>query len=207
VLHNGGVPGPYLFAPESFGSLITIGYAQQHPDETAGIVFLDGVDPQLWFSAVKEQSGWDADAKNALFAAACRLGIVRLTFVSLAPPWVGGLPPSIRSEMRSVYSRPATGFDEAMQAYRRSPTDRRPVLTPQMLGDRPVIAVQHGKTSEALSSAFQSGWAASQLRLAGASRAGRVVVAEGAHHEVAQEAPDLAASYIAEAVRDARREH
>jgi pimeloyl-ACP methyl ester carboxylesterase len=207
VLHNGGVPGPYLFAPESFGSLITIGYARQHPNEVAGIVFLDGVDPQLWFSAVKEQSGWDADAKNALFATAWRLGVVRLAFASLAPPWVNGLPPLIRDEMRSVYSRPAAGFDEAIQAYRRSPSGQRPVLTPSMLGDRPVIAIQHGKTSEALSSAFQSGWAASQLRLAAASRAGRIVVAEDAHHEVAQEAPDLAARYISEAIHDVRGEH
>ena len=206
ILHNGGVPGPYLFVPESFGSLLTIEYARQHAGETAGIVFLDGVDPQLWFSAIREQNGWDADAKTALFGAAWRVGVVRLAFTKLSPPWVKDLPPSIQGEMRAIYSRPAAGFDEAIQAYRRSAPDRPPVLTPLMLDGRPVIAIQHGKTSDALSSSFQSGWAESQRRLAGASREGRIVVAEGADHEVAQEAPDFAARYVREAV-DAIRAH
>ncbi|THD81915.1 MAG: alpha/beta hydrolase [Phenylobacterium sp.] len=200
LLHNGGVPGPYLFAPESFGSLIAIGYADRHPDQTAGAVFLDGVDPQLWFAAVPAQNGWDADARTAAFGAAWRLGVVRLAFAKLAPPWVNVLPPTTRDQLRAVYARPAAGFDEAIQAYRRSPADHRPVLTPAMFGDRPVIAIQHGKTSAALSSTFQAGWAASQARLAAASRAGRVVVAEGADHQVAQEAPDLAARSVREAM-------
>lgn len=200
LLQRGGVPGPYLFAPESFGSLLVIGYAQRHPEKTAGVVFLDGVDPQLWFSAVKAQSGWEADAKTLLLGAAWRLGLVRLAYGPLSPPWIKSLPPEIQREMRAIYSRPAAGFDEAIQAYRRSPPRDRPQLTPGVLGNAPVIAIEHGRPSGALSSSFQAGWDASQGRLAAASLAGRRVVAEHADHQVAQEAPDLAARYVREAL-------
>lgn len=201
LLHNAGVRGPYLLAPESFGGLIAIAYARAHPQETAGIVFLDGVDPRLWFSALPEQAGWDADVKTALIGAAQRVGIVRLAFGSLAPPWLKTAPTSVQSAVRAIYSRPAAGFDEALQAYRRSAPEHRPVLTPLMLADRPVIAVEHGRTTAALSSAFERGWAASQRRLAGASRIGRIVIVSAADHEVAQEAPDLAAEQVREASR------
>jgi pimeloyl-ACP methyl ester carboxylesterase len=202
LLRNAHIPGPYLFAPESFGSLIAIGYARQHPQDTAGIVFIDGVDPQLWFSAVEPESGWDADAKNALFQLAWRIGLVRLAFPALAPRWVNDLPSSLRAEFRAIYSRPAPGWDEAIQAYRRSPPGGRPILTPGMLGSRPVIAVQHGKASSELSSVFQTGWAASQQRLAGASHIGRLLIAQGAHHQVAQEAPIFAAQAVNDALRE-----
>lgn len=203
LLQNADVPGPYLFVPESFGSLIVIGYAGRNPQNTAGIVFLDGVDPQLWFSAVGAESGWQADAKRLLVQAAWRLGFVRLAFPALAPAWVDELPPTIRRQLRAVYSRPAAGFDEAIQAYRRSQPGERPRATAGMLGDRPLIAVQHGKASAGVSAAFAGGWAASQKRLVSLSSRGRIVVAEGASHQVAQEAPAHAAAIVKAALNQA----
>jgi pimeloyl-ACP methyl ester carboxylesterase len=197
LLHRAHIPGPYFFVPESFGSLIVIDYAARHRDETAGVVFVDGVDPKLWFAAMVEQGGFDADVKNAGFGAAWHLGLVRLAFAHLAPGWVWTLPPTIRGEMTALYSRPSPGYDEALQAYRVSPL--RPVLRPSMLGNDPVVAIRHGVETSELSSQFEMGWKASQERLAGMSRSGSIMIANGASHELAQEEPDL----VALAVRNA----
>lgn len=203
LLRNADLPGPYLFVPESFGSLIVIGYAARHPRDTAGVVFLDGVDPQLWFSAVRAEAGWQAEARRILVHTAGRLGLVRLAFSALAPEWVHELPPTTRRQLRAVYSRPAAGFDEAIQAYRRSARSGRPKASPGLLEDRPVIAVRHDQGSGGLSPAFSAGWAASQKRLASLSRRGRVVIATGAGHQVAQEAPAMAASIVKRALDEA----
>ncbi|HEY1630223.1 MAG TPA: alpha/beta hydrolase [Rhizomicrobium sp.] len=196
VLRAGHVPGPYVFVPESFGSLIVLDFAARHPDRTAGIVFVDGVDPQLWFPAMVEQSGVSADAKNALTGAAWHLGLVRLGFAKLAPDWVWRLPPEIRGEMIALYSRPSPGYAEALEAYRITPVSRRPFLPPGALGDRPIAVLYHGKVSDALSDQFERGWLASQQRLTHLSRRGQAMMVPNADHELAQEEPDRAANAV-----------
>jgi pimeloyl-ACP methyl ester carboxylesterase len=41
VLTAGHVPGPYLLVGHSFGGMVTRLYAQQHPERTSGLVFVD----------------------------------------------------------------------------------------------------------------------------------------------------------------------
>ena len=66
-------------------------------------------------------------------------------------------------------------------------------LAPGALGNRPVIALRHGKRSGGLSTEFEAGWPASQDRLAHLPQEGIVVVATEADHQIAQEEPELAA--------------
>jgi pimeloyl-ACP methyl ester carboxylesterase len=47
VLARGKVPGPYLMVAHSYGGMIVRRYAQQHPDEVAGIVFVDAFAPSI----------------------------------------------------------------------------------------------------------------------------------------------------------------
>ena len=203
LLTRGHVPGPYLFVPESFGSLVVIGFAQRHPHQVAGVVFLDGVEPGLWFRAMPGEAGIVARAKDFLLDAAWRVGLIRLAFPLLAPDWVWKLPPRIKGEMIALYSRWSPGFAEALRAYAVSPVSRRPRLIPGALGSRPVIVISHGVATGALPPAFERGWAASQARLARWSRSGSAVTAKGAGHEVAEEAPAFAAQWVRRAYAEA----
>ena len=205
LLRVAKVPGPYVFAPESYGALIVIAFADKHPEQVAGVVFLDGAEPRLWFEAVKEQAGIRADVRDMLMQAAWRTGVVRLIFPLLEPAWVQSLPASDHNELRAIYSRPSPGYAEAIEAYRRTPPRDRPALTPGALGGRCVIAVEHGALTDQLSPAFQAGWADGQARLARLSRAGSVMVLKNASHEIAQERPDETAMAVKECWQRARR--
>jgi pimeloyl-ACP methyl ester carboxylesterase len=196
MLRQAHIPPPYVFAPESFGSLIVIAYAKKHPEQVAGIAFLDGVDPQLWFQGMVHESGIFSGMKGAFVQLAWRMGIVRILFPALVPKWFGALASPIKAQMTALYSRPNPGYAEALRAYEATPVSERPYLASGALGGSPVIALGHGKRSSGLSAEFEAGWAASQDRLAQLSQAGIVVVANGADHQIVQEAPELAARTV-----------
>lgn len=80
LLHNAGVPAPYILVGHSFGGLIVQAFAGLYPDETAGLVFVDPLDPAEWIPISDEQRGTIRHGirLSRRGALAARLGIVRL---------------------------------------------------------------------------------------------------------------------------------
>jgi pimeloyl-ACP methyl ester carboxylesterase len=48
LLGNAAIPGPYVLVGQSFGGLYVRVFADQYPDEVAGLVFVDASHPDMW---------------------------------------------------------------------------------------------------------------------------------------------------------------
>ncbi|HEX4196617.1 MAG TPA: alpha/beta hydrolase [Caulobacteraceae bacterium] len=196
LLEKAGVAGPLVLVPESFGGLIALGYAQRYPQAVAGTVFVDSVEPEAWFEAMKTVSPFRSRLTRVLLEIGWRVGAVRALVAVLSPPWTANLPALIQGQLRAVYSRAAPGLTEALTVYEHTPEARRPRSAPGLLGDLPVMVIRHGKTARQMEAPFEATWPAAQARLASLSANSEVIVADGAGHAVAQERPDLVAAAV-----------
>jgi pimeloyl-ACP methyl ester carboxylesterase len=81
LLHAAAVPTPYILVGHSFGGLIVRAFATQYPDETAGLVLVDPLDPAEWTPLTPQQRGMIAHGVrlSRRGALAARLGVVSLS--------------------------------------------------------------------------------------------------------------------------------
>lgn len=80
LLDNAGIAAPYILVGHSFGGLIVQAFAGLYPDETAGLVLVDPLDPAEWTPITDEQRriirhGIRLSRRGAL---AAKFGVVRL---------------------------------------------------------------------------------------------------------------------------------
>ena len=55
LLQKSGIPPPYVLVGHSFGAFTVRLFAALHPNEVAGLVFIDGLHPAEWFPASEHQ--------------------------------------------------------------------------------------------------------------------------------------------------------
>jgi pimeloyl-ACP methyl ester carboxylesterase len=98
LLHNAGVPGPYVLAGHSFGGLYVRSFAAQYPDDVAGLVLVDSTAPTPTGSAKISAGSYDAMGRvSAAASAAARLGLGRV----LAQFSYATLPAESRNQARA----------------------------------------------------------------------------------------------------------
>lgn len=80
MLSAASVPRPYILVGHSFGGLIVRSFAAQFPNETAGVVLVDPLDPAEWTPMTEEQTRiiGHGVALSRRGAWAARLGVVRI---------------------------------------------------------------------------------------------------------------------------------
>lgn len=197
LLTAGGVRGRVVLVPESFGALVSIAFAEHHPDRVAGIVFVDGAEPKTWAQAMRGVSKTEGLLREGAMRAAWATGVARLAAPYAVPPFITVLPPRVQGEVRMIYSRPSAGFGEAMEAFERTPAAAWPSTEPGVLGALPIAVISHGQPSTLVSAGFEKLWPEGQARLAGLSSVvtTRVTMSE-AGHAIAQEQPAAVAEVV-----------
>jgi pimeloyl-ACP methyl ester carboxylesterase len=134
LLHREHVPGPYVLAGHSFGGLYVMTFAEQYPNETAGLVLVDSTAPSSE-PVPPRSTGYDVMERVAAIAAAStRLGVGHL----VARTSYADLPPGAREVARastatadhvgSTVDEYAVGARSTSQAGRLRDLDARPLV-------------------------------------------------------------------------------
>jgi pimeloyl-ACP methyl ester carboxylesterase len=223
LLQRADAPPPYVLVGHSFGGLVIRAFARAHPDEVAGLVFVDPLHPEEWCDPSPQQrrmlrGGIFLSRIGALLA---RAGIVRLSLAMLS----GGAPGAPRQFSR-MFGRQAAALLEHMvgevqklpqevlpsvQAHWSSPKAFRgmwqhlaalPICSSEVMqgtdafGNTPVVVFSAG--------ARHPRWLAADAALAHASSNGRHVVAPHGGHWVHLDHPDMVIQRIRDVIADAR---
>ncbi len=204
VLKRAGVPGPYVFAPLSYGGLIISQYVRRYPDEVAGIAFIDAPDEPVVFNKGYLKSVGGIRAVFGTFGLAARFGILRLRNFMFGDP-IAGLSPKDMTALKALTARPslyATIADD-FGSIPAAPEEIRIPLPPGSLGDKPIIALTHGIPFPPAYAALENGWREGQERLVKLSSNSRLVVAEKSNHMIPLEQPDAVVDAISRVYRAA----
>jgi pimeloyl-ACP methyl ester carboxylesterase len=150
LLHNAGVPGPYVLAGWSFGGLYVRIYAGQYPEEVVGMVLLDSSHPDQWTSTPAGQAQFEANSRIYTIAPLlARIGVMRV--MRLFQP-DSGLPlPSPHSDAIEAFSAAIKDWDAQSAEFLASPATGDQVRNLSALEDMPLFvltATEHGTPSD-----------------------------------------------------------
>jgi pimeloyl-ACP methyl ester carboxylesterase len=190
LLANAGIQGPLVLVAHSAGGKHARLYAQQYPEQVAGIVLVDArseyVDDRQTPEQVEAERAEIASFHSQL-ATLSRLGVLRLIWAwgwPKALPVAAHLTPETRQLIGILQARPqhmATSREETEAA--RSNND---TLRGATLGDTPLVVLEAGRTMEQIPN-----WRESQEYQAGLSTNSRLIIAQGSDHSIHWDRPAM----------------
>ena len=192
LLARGGETAPFLLAGESLGGLIVRAFATLFPEDVAGVVLIDSAEEEHVFATLDHLKAGGARQ----IAMARLLGPLGLVRQAVARSLRHAYATADRRIIAALLSRAsfAAGVAQEVKAYDLTPEARRGPGGFGALGDIPLTVMAHGKPFP--DARIEGGWRAAQERLARLSTRGRLVVAEGIGHAIAEENPKLVAREI-----------
>jgi pimeloyl-ACP methyl ester carboxylesterase len=222
LLHNAGVPGPYVLVGHSYGGFTARIYAAKYPDEVAGLVLLDVPDANEWLRNPEQKRraryGAMLSRRGALVA---RLGIARLVAHLAASGAVGAartgayiistgilrghidyilaplvrVPPEFRSALRMFWTGPK--FYEALAGQMEAIAQTaEQVAHTAGVGDIPLVVLS--------ASNVDAVHFAAQQQMARLSRRGKHLVATRSGHWIQLDQPELVVEAIRQVVEQVR---
>ncbi|MIL09208.1 alpha/beta hydrolase [Salmonella enterica subsp. enterica] len=214
ALEATGEHGPYVMVGASLGGPLVMLYTARHPDDVAGVVFVDAAHPDQ-IARLEQASGVVDDPAPLVFRAIASLAWTGLPRALLPTPDLPELPAHVAAAI-GAYQAPslAAALDEAVAM----PAIFRQAGALRNLGNRPLAVLSHGKQWQDYSAAQQAGagmsreqferheaaWAQMQGELATWSSDSTHVTLRDSSHVVQLERPDTVIAAIAEVVGKVR---
>ncbi|MEK6222267.1 MAG: alpha/beta hydrolase, partial [Chloroflexota bacterium] len=193
TLEGGEVPKPYILAAHSIGGVYARAFAQQYPEDLAGLVLID--------SSHENQSARLPAAMNREFTMIKLLATVLGALTPFGIPRALKLADRMQGEYFSDAVRPAamarmyqshfftTFYNEAVSA-KTSTANSQP---PADLGGKPLVVLSRGDVnpgiSEELFEELKQGWAELQQELGGLSTNSKHIIAEESSHFIHRDQP------------------
>jgi pimeloyl-ACP methyl ester carboxylesterase len=189
LLTRAALPPPYVLVARSGGGPTVELYAREHADTVKGLLFLDAIDG----SAIDALSA--AVKKMTRLACAGRLlahlGVLRL--FDLRHQRGHG-----RNELDAALTYRTDAWDAVCSLVRSSPESAAQLRNARPLSrEMPLVVVRHERVGDlpvedpAYAATLEPIWQAEQAKLAACSSRGRLIVATGSGHHVADERPEL----------------
>jgi pimeloyl-ACP methyl ester carboxylesterase len=206
LLQAADIRGPFILVPESGGSLIALSYFARAPGKVAGMVLVDGSEPDLWFRGSPDEFP-SMRMMDPVWQAAWRLGIIRAALPFAVPDWVATLRPTTKGQFYAVWSKPMPGYTrDTIDRWERTAVADRPTVIPGAWGTRPILLLRHGKAGGmGIPAQYEGEWPAAQARLATLSTNSKTIVAGANHHPIAEENPALVDAQVKALTMEIRR--
>jgi len=195
MLNRLGLEPPYVLVGWSYGGPLIRLFAHRHPDQVAGLVFVD-IAHEAVFSTPGAQTYLRRIALlQRLTGGLAQIGLLRLARVRGMPEPPTALPRSAE-QRRALDSRLLTahsfqaGADE-FDSMRAIATAMTGLNTPGLLGRTPVVVISHGKPFPGPFAVLETNHPAGMRALAALSGNSVLTTAENSSHAVPLEEPEL----------------
>jgi pimeloyl-ACP methyl ester carboxylesterase len=178
LLLNAGMEAPYLLVAHSYGGLIVRSYAEQHPEEIAGLVLVDTPEESTLFRREVLDFYSKMRTLNRIIGVFAQFGMFRL----------------LRLERYGLgLSRPAeyTALCDDLASLELVPQTDRASKQTGSYGALPVVVITHGKPFPGPFAVLERDWSGGQQRLAALSTNGILMVAANSNHMIQQDEPEL----------------
>jgi pimeloyl-ACP methyl ester carboxylesterase len=141
LLTNAGIAGPYVLVGHSFGGLYTRVYADQYPDEVAGMVLVDAAHPDMWARAPAGQDVYTSSLQmGGILVALAPFGITRLQANTTQLPPNYDMPPARYAEYQALRSS-TRYWNGALAELRANPATMDQVRATRSLGAMPLAVL------------------------------------------------------------------
>ena len=197
LLHNAGIPSPYVLVGHSMGGLSVRVFTRAYADEVAGVVLIESMSPSQArpsASATPPQPAGPA-SELSIYTLPARIGVLRL----LAGPLdlKSGFSPEVAGAYVARWATPRsvqTGLDEG-QGMRDSLAQAGAVTS---FGALPLIVLSRGRDQE-------QEWQRMQADLLRLSSNSQQLFADKSGHTVQLDQPEAAVGAIDQMVEQVRR--
>jgi pimeloyl-ACP methyl ester carboxylesterase len=210
LLQRAGTPPPYVLVAESSAALDAHVYAGSYPADVAGLVFVNGVHPDLLIDTrpggrrLARLPGFVGHSQDAMAQAFNQIGLYRL--VPNRPPPAPPPKGITSSEWNTIWrltqsSKARSALMQDIAAWAQSAAEAR---TAGSLGDRPLIVLS--AENPVVASANRGVWVELQTDLARLSAQGRQVIVKDSNGELIYEAPGAVVEAVRQVIADVRHQ-